>query len=76
MTVEEEDPKVLVLEWLVKFGTDWVPYATIRSRGMQFYVNDLTRRKYVMVRWASGAPESNGMADYRLTDKGLALINE
>ena len=72
-----ERSKALLVEWLIKFGTDWVDYKVVRESGLQFEIGRLERMRYVEYDWADhDRGFSEGAVKYRLSPKGLALLNE
>lgn len=72
MSVNKRFFRKLLVEWLIKFGTDWVYYKQVRESGLQFEVGRLERMHYLEYEHN----DVSGGISYRLTDKGLALLKE
>jgi hypothetical protein len=72
-----EREKALLLEWLIKVGTDWVSNNQIRESGLQMEIGRLERMHYLEYKWFDHERgHSEGAVRYRITDKGLALLKE
>jgi hypothetical protein len=65
--------KALLVEWLIKFGTDWVRYKLIKDSGLQFEVGRLERMHYLEYEWDEG---TGSVMTYKITDKALTLLKE
>jgi DNA-binding transcriptional regulator PaaX len=72
MSINKKFFSKLLVEFLIKCGTDWVDYKRIRESGLQFEVGRLERMGYLEYEHN----EVSGGISYRLTDKGLALLKE
>jgi hypothetical protein len=76
MTPRERD-KALLVEWLIRFGTDWVNVLQRRESGLQMEIGRLERMHYLEYKWFDHERGfSEGAVRYRITDKGLALLKE
>ena len=72
-----EREKALLLEWLIKVGTDWVSNNQIRESGLQMEISRLVRMGYIEYEWENEESWStNGAVKHRLSPKGLALLKE
>jgi uncharacterized protein YndB with AHSA1/START domain len=71
-----EHSKALLVEWLIRFGTDWVDNQQLRESGLQMEIGRLERMHYLEYTWEEEEPLGSGLVKHRLTEKGLALLKE
>lgn len=72
-----EREKALLLEWLIKFGTDWVNNNQLQESEFLMEIGKLERMGYLQYQWVDEQSWSlNGAIKHRLSPKGLALLKE